>query len=564
MNLYKNKIFLFLVPVMLAASCKKNLDSAYLNPNAPTVVPIETLLPGVIGSMVGASSGTGVSGGVAGDALVIGRYIQYWGDNTGQASANFLYDEMGGPVFTSGTLATIWNGFYFGQGQNVNQIIAWGSQQQKWDYVGVAWAIRAWGWLELADEYADGIIVKEAFNTNLQQFAYDPESLAYDTCRATCFRALAYLNTTGGATSQTNLALGDAYMNKGDVNLWKKFVYGVLARSYGYLSNKNVYKSSGYADSTIKYCNLAQTANADNTTAKFAGNVNVSGMNSYYGPTRGNVGSLRQAAYITNLMTGANSAFPGVFDPRAWYMLRQNLSSKFAGITPWLGNGTGGGFTTSANDPNFPPNFWGNTTVPQSASAPAGASVGTLDSGRYLFRNIAEFPMMTASEMQFLLAEAAYRKGDKATALAAYSNAISLNFDMLSNNYNFNIPASQAITPANKAAYLAAVVPSTSDSLTLTKIMLQKYIALYGWGPHETWVDMRRFHYTDVDPVTGVQVYADFAPPSGAFLYVNNNGKLVYRAKPQNVEYTYDVPSLTAIGALNLDYHTKECWFSMP
>src|ERR1700733_3157691 len=108
MNVYKKKIFLFLVPVILLASCKKNLDNAYLNPNAPTVVPVESLLPGVIGSMVGASSGTGVSGGVAGDALVIGRYLQYWGDNTGQASANFLYDEMGGPVFTSGTLATIW------------------------------------------------------------------------------------------------------------------------------------------------------------------------------------------------------------------------------------------------------------------------------------------------------------------------------------------------------------------------------------------------------------------------------------------------------------------------
>ena len=88
---------------------------------------------------------------------------------------------------------------------------------------------------------------------------------------------------------------------------------------------------------------------------------------------------------------------------------------------------------------------------------------------------------------------------------------------------------------------------------------------MYGWGPQETWVDMRKYHYNkDLDPVSGNPVYADFAPPAGTFLYINNNNKLVYRAKPQNVEYTYDIPSLTAIGAMNLDYNTQECWFSQP
>jgi len=41
------------------------------------------------------------------------------------------------------------------------------------DYVGGALAIRAWGWLELANEYGDAIIVKQAFNVGLAQFAYD-------------------------------------------------------------------------------------------------------------------------------------------------------------------------------------------------------------------------------------------------------------------------------------------------------------------------------------------------------------------------------------------------------
>ncbi|MFX4831485.1 hypothetical protein ABTB80_18680, partial [Acinetobacter baumannii] len=86
--------------------------------------------------------------------------------------------------------------------------------------------------------------------------------------------------------------------------------------SYAYLSNKSTYQP----DSVIKYTQLAMTSNADNATCKFIGN-SVSGGNSYLGILRGNVGSIRQSAYIVNLMTGANStAFTGVQDPRAWYM----------------------------------------------------------------------------------------------------------------------------------------------------------------------------------------------------------------------------------------------------
>jgi hypothetical protein len=34
---------------------------------------------------------------------------------------------------------------------------------------------------------------------------------------------------TGGGVSQANLAIGDAFSNNGDVNKWKKFVYGTGA-----------------------------------------------------------------------------------------------------------------------------------------------------------------------------------------------------------------------------------------------------------------------------------------------------------------------------------------------
>ena len=89
--------------------------------------------------------------------------------------------------------------------------------------------------------------------------------------------------------------------------------------------------------------------------------------------------------------------------------------------------------------------------------------------------------------------------------------------------------------------------------------MLQKYIALYGHGVMETWMDMRRFHYND--QYEGQQVYADFIVPSGTDLHPNNAGKLVYRVYPRyNSEYLWNVSALSAIGALKDDYHTKPTW----
>ncbi len=564
-NNLKYLLIIGVVAVVVSTSCNKKLDEAYLNPNAAVVEPVEQLLPSMIGAMIGNSSGAANSFGIAGDALLIGRYIQYWGtfatnyspiSTTAADQSN--YDEMGGTVGSSASLGNVWGMYYFAQGQAINRIIQWGSEQQKWDFVGAAWALRAWGMLEATNQYSD-IILTEAFDQSRQQFDYNPQSQTYDSVRATCFRALSFLNMTGGNMNPTNFAASDYYLNGGSLDKWKKFVYGVLARSYAYISNKSTYS----ADSVIKYASLSCATNADNIVATYAA-LSTSGTSNYYGPFRGNVGSLRQSAYIADLMRGANpGVFTGAADPRAAYILRENSLGTYKGITPWLGaSGTSyvvpptGLLTTEE-----PSNFWGNPYT--STGAPSSVQ------GRYLFRDNAPFPLMTASEMQFLIAEAALRKHDNATALTAYTNGISLNIDMLTNNYSLNVPAGSLITPSIKSAYLSntAVVPASSSGLTLSMIMLQKYIALYGWGVQETWADMRRFHYTDIDPVTSAQVYVNFTPPSGSSLFVQNNGKLVYRCRPNyNSEYLYNIPALTAIGAYPVgnDYHTKECWFSQP
>ena len=552
---FKVVLSLGIVSLFSMNSCTKKIDDAYPNPNAPTVVPIETILPGVIGGLTAFNSNAGTNYGVQADDVLLGRYIQYWGSTTNGEN----YGSMGGTINSDNTGA-IWGAVYYGHGQNVNRIIDWGIEQEKWDYVGAAYAIRAWGWLELTNQYGDAIL-KEAFNTSLAQFHYDTQEEFYDSCRAICHRAISYLNRTDGNVNPTNFAQSDTYFLEGNINKWKKFVYGLLARSYINLSSKSNFVNSGLADSAIKYANLAMTSNSDNALATFSSLNSSNGFNSYFGPTRSNIGTVRQGGYICDLMSGRNDTiFTGVTDPRMWYMLSENANGTFRGVKPWLGVTEYLSGSTPTKD--YPKNFWRNATQ--------NATTGTNDSARYVYNNRGPWPMMTAAEMQFVIAEAAFKKGDKATALTAYTNGINLEFDMLTTTYNFLIPAGKEITPALKAAYITdpAIVPASAGNLTISHIMLQKYIALYGWGTHQTWVDMRKYHYTDMDQTTGHRVYAGFiTPPTSPtnYLVSTNLGKLVYRCRPRyNSEYLYNIPELTRIGALNTDYNTYECWFSMP
>lgn len=553
-------LFASLVIMLAFSSCKKKLDEAYANPNAPTVVPIEQIFGSLSGQLVSFFAQAGSAYGIAYDNIYAGRYIQYWGTYSPayspvsySVSTQTNYDQMGGTIGGSDLQGSIWAMYYFGMGQNLNRVLQWGSEQQKWDFVGAAWALRAWGMMQVTDQYND-MILRQAFNSSLQQFTYQGQQEVYDSVRATCFRALSFLNRTDGNVNPSNFAKSDAFLNNGSIDRWKKFVYGVLARSYAYISNKNTYS----ADSVIKYASLSCSSNTDNITQKFA-SLGTSGTTNFYGPLRGNIGSLRQGQYITDLMTGRNpDVFAGVFDPRSYYMLREDSNGTFNGVIPWVG-------MTGLSTKDQPFNFWG---------APPKTPVSSGTTPRYIFQNNSEFPVMTASEMQFILAEAYLRKSDKGSALTAYTNGISLNMDMLATTYSTNVAT--PMTPASKAAYLSstAIVPSSSSGLTLPMVMLQKYIALFGWGVQETWVDMRRYHYTDVDPVTGSgkQVYTGFTPPTGNNLYALNNGKWVYRARMRyNSEYLYDIPSLLSIGAVSdltgtqvLDYITKRTWFAEP
>lgn len=531
--------------IILAAACSKKIDEAYQNPNYDVKVAPETLMPQIVASMAGNYGGHGPMN----DIRYIGAYVQ----NFAFAGTQSNFDKMG---HTNTDVAqSFWRSHYYDIGQNNVKMIEWALENKQWEIAGAGKAIFAWSWLTLTDYHGE-VILKEAFNTDLITFKYDTQEEVYAHARKLSFEALDLLNRTGENGSQAALAKGDAFLYAGNVAKWKKFVYGVLARTHHHLSNKSIYK----ADSVLYYTNLAMKETSDDALVKFAA-TSVSATNNFFGPFRNNIGgatitsptAIRQSAFIADLMSGLNPAFSGVEDPRAIYLLRKNANGTFKGVEPVKGQ-----LVLAGAD--RPENFHGVSQANGTVNTVPSTDVNC----RFIFRNSAPFPVMTASEMAFLRAEAAFLKGDKAAALVAYKDGIAKHFDLLMANYNTNVPTADLLTTAKRDAFLAntAVVPASANDLTLSKIMLQKYIALWGHGTFETWVDMRRYHYTDKD-ANGVQVYTGFTPPAAADLFPDNGGKLAYRMRPRfNSEYVWNINELTRIGATSLDYHTKEMWFS--
>ena len=541
---FKNLLVLSALIVMVA-SCSKKIDEAYKNPNYDVKVAPETLMPQIVASMAGNYGGHGPMSDI--------RYIGAYTQNFAFAGTQSNFDRMG---HTNTDIAqSFWRSHYYDIGQNNVKLIDWALENKQWEIAGVGKAIFAWSWLTLTDYHGE-VILKDAFNTDLITFKYDTQEEVYMHARKLSFEALDLLNKTGENGSQAALTKGDAFLYAGNVARWKKFVYGVLARTHHHLSNKATYK----ADSVLYYTNLAMKETSDDALVKFAA-TSVSATNNFFGPFRNNLGgatvtsptAIRQSAFIADLMSGLNPAFSGVADPRAIYLLRKNTNGTFKGVEPIKGQLVMAGA-------DRPESFHGVSQATGTNNTAPATDVNC----RFIFRNNAPFPVMTASEMAFLRAEAAFIKGDKATALTAYKDGISKHFDLLMANYNTNVPTAELLTTATRDAFLAntSVVPASANSLTLPMIMLQKYIALWGHGTFETWVDMRRYHYTDKD-ANGVQVYTGFTLPSAVDLFQDNGGKMAYRMRPRfNSEYVWNINELNRIGATTIDYHTKEMWFS--
>ncbi len=507
------------VAATLSAGCEDFLD-VNTNPNAPETASANLYLPPMIHWMVSSPQW---------DGRFVGRYTQQW---VLAGTSLSTWDRMGyDPGSDNG--AQQWRDVYWSFGQNLVDMMTKAEAEERWDVLGVGYLLKAWGWQVLTDLHGE-IIVKEAINQNTFSFNYDTQEYAYQEVKALLDKGIEYLQRTDGAVDASYLARGDKMYN-GDRTKWLKFAYGLLAIHLNHYSNKATYKP----DDVIAAVDKSFASNADDAILAFPAIVNDD--RNFYGYTRGNMPSYRQTQFVVGLMDGTQ--FGGAVDPRMSRMLSPAPDGVYRGLDI---NVVGYGALTTNQRPN---NIWGYAATPAAGSAT-----------RYIFDDKSKFPAMTYAQLQFVKAEAAYRKGDMATARAAYLAGVRAHMDFV-NARNMDAGGTPTqITAAEKDAFLAspAIAPA---QVTLSHIMCQKYIAQWGWGHNEIWMDMRRHHYTDMDPVSGTQVFRGFAPPTN--LYPDNGAKIVQRIRPRyNSEYVWNRPGLDAVGGLALDYHTKPLWIT--
>jgi len=516
---------LFVAALSSATACRDFLD-VNTNPNAPPSVASNTYLAPMLHWMVTAPQF---------DGRFIGRYTQEWTLAVGVTSLS-TWDRMGYDA-GSDNGAQQWRDVYWTFGQNLIDMMAKAQAEQRWDLLGVGMILKAWGWQTLTDYHGE-IIVQQAFDQYRTTFAYDSQAVAYREVRRLLDSAIVLLKRTDGLVDAAYLAKGDKIYN-GDRTKWLKFAHGLMAIHLNHYSNK---ASLYNAAAVIAQVDSSFAGNADDALLTYP-NTNNDDRN-FWGRTRDNITTYRQTQFIVGLMDGTQ--FGGVVDPRLTRILSPSPDGQYRGLDV---NVVGGGIT--ATSPQFPNNFYGYP-----------ATGGAQAPGRYLFDDRAKVPAMTYAQLQFIKAEAALRMGNPALARTAYSAAIAAHIDFVNAR---NLDAGQTpaqILAAEKAAFLADtnIVPAT---VTLSHIMSQKAIALFGWGHDELWFDMRRYHYTETDLVSGIKVFRGFTPP--AVLFGDNGGKLAQRVRPRyNSEYIWNRPGLLAIGGLDVDYHTKLLWITEP
>lgn len=516
-------ILLLAAGLITTSGCKKYLD-VNTNPNSPQSVTANLYLSPMLHWMATAPQY---------DARFIGRYTQNWTANTAAST----WDRHGyDPSSDNG--GELWRDVYWSFGQNLDDMIKKAEAEERWDLLGVGYVLKAWGWQSITDVHGE-IIVKEAIDPTKFVFKYDSQEFAYTEIQRLLNLAITNLQRTDGAVDQKFLAKTDL-IYKGDRTKWLKFAYGLLATNLNHYSNKaGLYKP----DEVIAAVDKSFAGNVDDALLTYTGLTNDD--RNFNGPTRNNITSYRQTLYSVGLFDGTGR-FTGVDDPRKTRILAPSPDGQYRGLDPTFGVGA----LTAAQQPM---NFFGYV-----GAVPVGSP------SRYVFDDKTKMPIMTYSQLQFIKAEAAFKKGDRATALDAYTKGISSHIDFVNARNLDNNQSPTQITAAEKAAYLAApvVVPAQAD-LTISQIMSQKYIAQFGWGHLEQWMDLRRYHYTDIDPATGNQVFQGFNIPVN--LYPDNAGKPAYRIRPRyNSEYVWNRASLEAIGGLAVDFHTKPTWIVTP
>ena len=567
-----------------------------------------------------------------------------WTTGNGYGYASHFYPKA------SDTGQLIWRTVYWNQGVNLENMIKQAEEAGHWRLAGIGYAIKAFSWDILTKVYVD-VPLKQAFDSERVNFDYDYQPDIYEAVREWAYKAIEYLEKEDNTVYGSQISAND-WIYKGDAAKWKKFAYGVIVLNLTSLTNKTDFTTK-YADELIAAAGKALQTSDDDAMVEVAGgsgSVAYSGYNNFWGTQRGNLSLANtttygyyQNDYMVQLMTGTIPKYgsdgkrvkqnpvvnpyyqyelldqqyitdtlvnvQGHYDPRVAVKLSTTDDPTYVGLDNdsivkahrYYG-GRDNITRTNPADKATTPHLYGRTAAVKNSTQ----SLPNDGIGRWLFRDNAPYVLMTAAEIKFCLAEAYWKKGDKTNAYKAFKDGVRQDLDFTVKPLYPGTTGVEGggdkITKAvyNRLAneyYAGPYVEGLGEAnLTLSHIMLQKFVALYPFGAIEAWTDQRKYHYDIVytgdypkmdngwDATRLITTKLDDDPTKvfkGFYLgatkdiefrnvafNIDNAGSPSYRIRPRyNSEYVWNIEGLQKLKPIPGDAPNYQCsipWFAYP
>lgn len=459
---YKTLWAMALASLLTISSCTDSFDAMNTDPNSPTSIGSQYLLP------------TGIEASVD----------RYWGHRTRFERINIdaaelyvqhftrnIYSNEGDNYEVSpGLVSNNWKGFFNDGLLNFQRIIVQSGPNGKSpnaNYEGVALVMRTWVFSLLTDMYG-AIPYSEALSGTSESPIYTPK---YDSMEQVYAGMLNDLKLANEKLSTSGPAVAGDILYGGDILKWKKFANSLRLR----LANRQAAQKPAESRAIMaeilgdptKYPIF--TSNADNALLK-----------------------------CTTVLPSNNEWHQVmVQDGRTDWNISSTLADKL--------NALGDTRITVFANPNKDGKYQGHPNgLPDAVATAYLATSSTI--GNYFVRADAPEVIMTFAELNFILAEAALDGDITGTAKGYFEKGIEASF----NQYSLTVPAD----------YLTKV-----GAVTKEKVLEQKWIALFGQGI-EAWTEKRRTGFPVFPPADSRAIFANDGVLPTRFVYPNSEFSL--------------------------------------
>ena len=501
-------------------SCKKSFFDVNTDPNNPQEATPDLRLPPILFNLHNRYGGAGTR-----TAMITQQYGS-------PAVSTTNYYKLQNWEWANNVDINTWQGWYVYIYVNIPKLYAEAKKYNAEQYTGVGKLLEAFGWSLVGDMYGQ-IIYTDALSTTTLTPKFDDIKDVYPKLLTMIDEGISILQTAAPSNVYP-LSKGD-YIYNGNTALWIKFGYALKARLLNHLVKKSTYDPATILSLvTQSYANINEDTEIKTfTDGTITGEWNVLYENSYTTSTSATANGNTSIRYGKLLLQYLNNTFPGgsgIEDPRMALMVNK------------IPTGANAGQYSKAVDLET-----ANTT-PTTTDLDYRNPVGS-----FFVKKNSRFAFMSFSELKFIEAEAAFRSNAKGRALTAYKDAIKAHMDKM------------GIDATVRNNFLAsAAVAQTEATLTLSHIMMQKYIVMFQ-NP-EAWTDMRKCDYClnangDYDEAAGV--YKGFKKPK--YVHVNFSGAKdwIRRFQTAYIERDYNTDNVRAIGGLDPTYTARPVWWDI-